>query len=64
MDGIGVCDRDARMLFMKLEFMSRGCSLSLDDYDRALDMVRAWSAERGVRCQQKVYESLRLHPCF
>lgn len=43
--GVRVFDRKAQMVFVKPAFKSGGFSLSLNDYDRALNVIRAWSVK-------------------
>lgn len=56
-DGGHVLDGNVRVLFVKSGFISRGFFSSLDDYDRALNVLRALSVEESVKVEQRVYAS-------
>lgn len=54
-DGVPGLDRDVRMVVANLAFMGGGFYSSLDEYDGALDVLRAWRTERCVLHEQRVY---------
>lgn len=60
MDGVGVFDGDVRKMFVKSEFLRGGFCLSLGDYHKALNVIRASCEERCVEYEQRVYVNLEL----
>lgn len=52
---VRVFDGNVPMVFVKLELRSRGIFPSLDDYDGASTVLRAWRLKRCVLQKQRVY---------
>lgn len=52
--GVRVSDGEVRVVFMKQGLTSRGSYPGFSDYDRALNVLRAWRTERFVLHEQRV----------
>lgn len=56
-DGAHVFGGDARIVFVKLEFIYARFRLSFDDYDGDINVPRAWQNNECVQHEQRGYGS-------